>query len=220
MEKLLKLKAAYSSIDGYKISQEVKKTLKNEKRYGELEGITYGEIDVDEFSKLLQDIKKVKTGLINSFYDIGSGTGKPVLVASCVFPDLLVAVGIEIVENLHKCAQEALGRSRVFLPRSCKVSFICGDSFALTENKAIKLCSRVNDDESSSPHKRKSFVENEDNIEITTSKKIKSSVQVVNSNVDNWAEQQQIQHVKSETEPFNWYNGDGKSRSLHATLPT
>jgi hypothetical protein len=47
-----------------------------------LDALTYGEVQVEPFAGILQSLPLEVASAV--FYDIGSGTGKAVLVAACV----------------------------------------------------------------------------------------------------------------------------------------
>ena len=70
---------------------------------------------------------------INQFSDLGSGTGKAVLVAAILLPHLKKSIGIEILPGLHGCAIKAKKRVDEWLERECQVEFCCADIF---ENKS------------------------------------------------------------------------------------
>jgi len=88
----------YRDINGKKISHEGRAKLP----YFYI-GYTYGEVTYEGFSKMVE-ITKPKRNEV--FYDLGSGTGKAVFIASqCDFSQL---VGIEIIKELHESAQNVL----------------------------------------------------------------------------------------------------------------
>jgi len=58
------------------------------------------------FSKILKDAD-VKSG--GNFYDLGSGTGKAVILAS-LFGNFAKLVGIELIENLHRASVDIFRR--------------------------------------------------------------------------------------------------------------
>ncbi|MBI2051348.1 SAM-dependent methyltransferase [Candidatus Roizmanbacteria bacterium] len=114
----------YDSIDGYALSLRGRKKLPFYDR-----GLTYGEIVPDSFFTILKEVEP-KDG--EMFYDLGSGTGKAVILAALLF-NFSKAVGIEIVEDLHHTAEKILVRFneeiRPTLPNSAKtdIVFQCSD---------------------------------------------------------------------------------------------
>src|SRR3712207_3305991 len=95
---------AYKGLDGYRISEEGQNAL----GYYFL-GYEYGESKFDSFYKILE---KAKPNHGEVFYDLGSGLGKKVLMASLGFP-FKSAIGIEAVPTLHHAAQKILEESTV-----------------------------------------------------------------------------------------------------------
>lgn len=81
--------------------------------------LIYGEIDYDSFAMALQKIFDIygqpgvgasgEEGVLQSrggiFYDLGSGVGKAVVAAACLY-NFDVCCGIELLEELHKGAKE------------------------------------------------------------------------------------------------------------------
>lgn len=91
----------YSGINGYTISQRARKKLAyTDKAH------TYGEVTPEGFSGMLADVEYKKGGV---FYDLGSGTGKGVIL-SAMFGDFSKIVGIEIIEELFKTSKNILSR--------------------------------------------------------------------------------------------------------------
>lgn len=90
----------YKGIDGFALSKKARAQTATDLT------LTYGEIDYDTFSLLLNYVQP-KPGEI--FYDLGSGVGKAVFAAALQYP-LKKAVGIELLENLHQAACECLTR--------------------------------------------------------------------------------------------------------------
>ena len=58
---------------------------------------TYGEVYFPNFLPML-DFLKPKPG--EKFYDLGCGTGKPLMIAAIAFPKLAFCKGIELLSNL------------------------------------------------------------------------------------------------------------------------
>jgi hypothetical protein len=83
--------------------------------------LVYGEITFETFATAIEKIKKVyglpgvgasgHTGVLQNrggiFYDLGSGTGKPVIAAAIVH-NFDVCYGIEILEGLYSVSLDAL----------------------------------------------------------------------------------------------------------------
>jgi len=73
--------------------------------------LVYGEIKFEPFAIAIEKIKRKYGGLATSgegtFYDIGSGTGKPVF-AAVLMHTFKRAVGIEILASLHDAALKSL----------------------------------------------------------------------------------------------------------------
>jgi 16S rRNA G527 N7-methylase RsmG len=58
---------------------------------------TYGEVLFATFLPVL-DFAKPKPGEV--FYDLGCGSGLPLIIASMMYPDLKCCKGIELLEDL------------------------------------------------------------------------------------------------------------------------
>lgn len=69
------------------------------------------------------DLSKIK-----SFVDLGSGTGKAVLLAALLFPHMKKCIGIEILKELHENAVKCLKEFRA-LDCKCAIEFVCADCF-------------------------------------------------------------------------------------------
>eukprot|EP00043_Microstomoeca_roanoka_P009894 m.94334 g.94334 ORF g.94334 m.94334 type:complete len:307 (-) comp14723_c0_seq1:113-1033(-) len=128
------LEEVYASINGYDVSREERKRLREAGNYEQTEALQYGEIDFRGFLDVLTAVEP-KAG--EKFVDIGSGTGKPVLLAAACYP-VASSIGIEILEPLH---QEAVKAQACFFEKHAKelkvpeerVSLILGDSFQLAD---------------------------------------------------------------------------------------
>lgn len=118
----------FAEIDGYKVSNEVKRKLREENRIEETVALTYGEIRCTSFAELLNEFLPECRGF---FVDIGSGTGKAVLTAA--MSGFSRCLGVEIVGKLHDCAMTGFARAKGkegLIPDSAQIEFIVGDSFA------------------------------------------------------------------------------------------
>lgn len=86
----------YQDVNGYILSAQARKKLNyHDKSH------TYGEVTPDSFYKILSKVEP-KEGEI--FYDLGSGTGKAVVLASLLF-EFSKCVGIEILKDLYDTAR-------------------------------------------------------------------------------------------------------------------
>ena len=93
----------YSDIDGYKVS-----ALGRARSDSKNKTLTYGEVAPDSFFQILSSVSP-QAGEV--FYDLGSGTGKAVMLAGLSFPFQKV-VGVEILSELSQVAQSVLIRYR------------------------------------------------------------------------------------------------------------
>lgn len=97
------LKLLYGDVDGYGLSNA------GRERMGVTgEDFVYGEVTPEVIWDLLKTVN-VQPG--ETFYDLGSGTGKGVLFAS-LLSDLGKSVGIELLRELHDSANIAFTRYR------------------------------------------------------------------------------------------------------------
>lgn len=91
----------YSGVDGYSISSKARKNLPYASK-----AHTYGEVTPEGFYNILKDAE-TKSGSV--FYDLGSGTGKAIILAS-LFGNFSKIVGIEIVKDLYQTSKNILAR--------------------------------------------------------------------------------------------------------------
>jgi SAM-dependent methyltransferase len=91
----------YSDINGYNISSKARKKIMSSDK-----ALTYGEVVPQEFFKILSEVNP-KPGEV--FYDLGSGLGKAVFLASLFF-DFSKIVGIELLDDLCQASQSVLTR--------------------------------------------------------------------------------------------------------------
>ncbi|CAE7856412.1 ANK1 [Symbiodinium sp. KB8] len=91
---------AYQDIDGQQLSDA------GSQGFGgrNLE-LTYAEVEFAPFRALLQRVAQPQPG--ETFLDLGSGTGRAVLVAALGFPSLRCCRGYELLEPLHAAAERA-----------------------------------------------------------------------------------------------------------------
>ncbi len=91
----------YSEVNGYSLS-----TLGR----GELtlphKAFTYGEISPEAFYKILERVPAEKTGI---FYDLGSGTGKAIILSHLLF-NFSRSVGVVFLIPLHRATLEIIER--------------------------------------------------------------------------------------------------------------
>ncbi|HYV46093.1 MAG TPA: SAM-dependent methyltransferase [Myxococcaceae bacterium] len=95
--------ALFAGADGYRLSHGERKRLGNEDR-----ALVYGEIDPRGFGELLD---RVGVAPGECFWDVGAGTGKPVLLAAMLFP-FARCRGVEVLAPLHAEAELRLERYR------------------------------------------------------------------------------------------------------------
>lgn len=109
----------YSDVSGYEISSQAKSKLP----YAD-KSLTYGEVVPESFHTIISQIEP-KEGEI--FYDLGSGTGKAVILASLFFRFSKV-FGLEKLEDLWKCSRDVLQRFETefkgLLPKDAQTSII------------------------------------------------------------------------------------------------
>uniref|UniRef100_A0A7S2WE10 Histone-lysine N-methyltransferase, H3 lysine-79 specific n=1 Tax=Mucochytrium quahogii TaxID=96639 RepID=A0A7S2WE10_9STRA len=133
------IEGAFAGVDGYKVSKAVRDDLRGKGKFEETEGLTYGEVRVKEFGLFLGTAVGLcakQTGKLK-FADVGSGTGKAVVAAACALVDAPFekCVGVEIVKELHECAESAVAK----LEESDKVDGVgkiklyCCDGFDKTD---------------------------------------------------------------------------------------
>jgi hypothetical protein len=72
--------------------------------------LVYGEISFEPFAITIRKIEEKFGGLPReaAFYDIGSGTGKPVFAAVLLHDGFKTASGVEILKGLHATSEEVL----------------------------------------------------------------------------------------------------------------
>ena len=91
----------YTGVNGYTISSGARKNLPYASK-----AHTYGEVTPEGFSKILSDADAKSGG---KFCDLGSGTGKAVVLAS-LFGNFSKLVGIEIIKDLYESSKNILAR--------------------------------------------------------------------------------------------------------------
>lgn len=90
----------YKEIDGFNISKETREEL----NILSDSSLTYGEVDFISFKEII-DLAKPRQN--DRFYDLGSGTGKAVIIAAMCF-DFSACKGIELLQPLYKLSCQAL----------------------------------------------------------------------------------------------------------------
>ena len=108
----------YQDKDGIHISLAERKRL----NIGSKEFV-YGEVVFDTFVDLL---KKAGINENDIFYDLGSGLGKPCLIASLVF-DVKKAVGIELLPALYQLSTEIAQKASQLVPDLKNLIFLNQD---------------------------------------------------------------------------------------------
>ncbi len=91
----------YHDVNGYQISLSARRRMSYEDK-----AFTYGEVLPDSFYQMLSMVKP-KQG--ETFYDLGSGTGRAVFLAHLLFP-FQKSVGVEILGELYKTAASVKSR--------------------------------------------------------------------------------------------------------------
>eukprot|EP00933_Yihiella_yeosuensis_P022554 TRINITY_DN17760_c1_g1_i1.p1 TRINITY_DN17760_c1_g1~~TRINITY_DN17760_c1_g1_i1.p1 ORF type:complete len:766 (-),score=160.44 TRINITY_DN17760_c1_g1_i1:205-2388(-) len=134
---------AYHELDGGKISKQGRDHSDGKK---DLE-LTYAEVEFVPFWYVLSHVVKPQAG--ECFLDLGSGTGRGVLVAALAFPELRSCIGYEIVETLHEAAEQAASfaqnASLPCAPIDLRCSSFCGASWELEDISIVfvaSLCMR------------------------------------------------------------------------------
>ena len=111
--------ALYAFINGFYLSR-------SGREHKDSPDLIYGEIEFEPFIALLSCCNiHPKT----QFYDLGSGTGKAVIAAAMVYP-IQRAVGIELLENLHQCAEQQknkLAQCAAYTKKTANINFICNN---------------------------------------------------------------------------------------------
>tara|TARA_B100000700_G_C14772339_1_gene727339 strand:- start:77 stop:826 length:750 start_codon:yes stop_codon:yes gene_type:complete len=96
----------YKDVKGVKVSHEER----NQKKLTD-KSLIYGEACYDEFCEILQHVQP-NPG--STFYDLGSGIGKALVIAAMTVPFAKV-VGAEMLEGLHAISMEAVSRIKTHL---------------------------------------------------------------------------------------------------------
>jgi hypothetical protein len=91
----------YSEVNGCEISSSARKKISYTSKVH-----TYGEVTPEGFSAMLKELQIAPTGV---FYDLGSGTGKGVILVS-LFGNFTKMIGIEILEDLYLESKKILSR--------------------------------------------------------------------------------------------------------------
>lgn len=89
----------FSKIDGFTAS----KTARTNLNLLSDSALTYGEVEFNSFQEIIQ-LANPKKGEV--FYDLGSGTGKPVFIAALCF-EFSACKGIELLEPLYALSCQA-----------------------------------------------------------------------------------------------------------------
>lgn len=85
----------YEGVEGYPLSHQARNRLGTEDR-----SLTYGEVTPEGFLEVLAKAAPVPG---ETFYDLGSGTGRAVILAAMAHPFGRL-VGIELLDTLHQAA--------------------------------------------------------------------------------------------------------------------
>jgi len=92
-------------------------------RHDSSDDLTYGEVNFSSLAQILcEDLRRYGIPLQGTFYDLGSGSGRGVLVAALVGSFQRIC-GVEIVPELHKASMDVLHayKSRVALKYSVPI---------------------------------------------------------------------------------------------------
>lgn len=115
----------YGDVNGYEISNRAR-----QKRPFYDRAQTYGEVSVESMYQIITEVKPKENEV---FYDLGSGTGKAVMLAAMFFP-LKKSAGIELLDDLHESAKTVLKRyNSEILPhlndkeKKTEILFLIGD---------------------------------------------------------------------------------------------
>lgn len=85
----------YSELNGYAISSEAKKEFSTESK-----SLTYGEVTYDGLKEVFDIINPVENSV---FYDLGSGTGKALIVSALAGPFSTIN-GVELLPKLYQAS--------------------------------------------------------------------------------------------------------------------
>jgi len=96
----------YHNTDGFAISR----LARNKIPYYNITH-TYGEVLFDTFWDILEKVNPKKNSV---FYDLGSGTGKPCIIAS-LFAAFSKVVGVEILPDIYRASTEVLDSYKALL---------------------------------------------------------------------------------------------------------
>lgn len=112
----------YRDVNGYVLSANGRNRLPyHDKSH------TYGEIIPEAMYKILQKVEPIAGDV---FYDLGSGTGKAVILAA-LFSDFSKCVGIEMIEDLNDAArgvgQRFIAETKMYGGTFPQLEFVNGD---------------------------------------------------------------------------------------------
>lgn len=101
----------FAEVDGFEISLNARSKLSYY-----YSGLVYGEVTYEGFGAMLRHVNHANS---KSFFDLGSGTGKAVILASLLgnFSEL---VGVEIIPDLHAASEKVLKSYRPGKPQNVK----------------------------------------------------------------------------------------------------
>ncbi len=99
----------YADENGYLLSTRARRKLQIQDT-----SLTYGEVSFESFKKILQVVKPQKGEV---FYDLGSGNGKAVILASLLAP-FSKLVGIEILKELVGASNKILLRYKKIVKKA------------------------------------------------------------------------------------------------------
>ncbi|NTU72661.1 SAM-dependent methyltransferase [Candidatus Roizmanbacteria bacterium] len=93
--------ALYDDVNGYQISYQARHQLPYYDK-----AHTYGEVTPEAFHRILREIP-IEPGQV--FYDLGSGTGKAVVLSHLLFP-FQRSVGVELLSELYRTSESVSER--------------------------------------------------------------------------------------------------------------
>ena len=130
------LSRLYDGVDGYRVARKARSEQRSAGNFAATSSTAYGEVDLRSFGRLLLHPLVVPPASEKQiFFDVGSGTAKPVLVAATLLRARFERCeGVELVEALHEDAAATLGRLRSSsVLESAEIRLRCDDMFACSE---------------------------------------------------------------------------------------
>lgn len=85
------------------VAKSLSKSERESRSLNSNKSLIYGEVDFISFAKVLISLAPILSSKRRNFYDLGSGSGRAVMIARLLF-DFEECVGIELLRNLHNAA--------------------------------------------------------------------------------------------------------------------